>query len=1415
LEVCDDNNDGFSCLFVLGTKDAEITGGVAGLVVTYHETATDAQNGVNPINPVFYCNIVAGVQLIYIRVYNSGAPQCASFTTMELHVNPVPVPAVVIQDYELCDVNAPGDGIEGFDLPSMDAAILNGQAGVLVTYYETQADALSATAPINTAVLYTNTTPGLQQIWVRLENAATGCFAVSSFNLVVNPLPGVTAPAPMNACANGNTGTADFNLTLNDAVISGNAPGVAVSYYATLSDAQNELGALASPYTSASGVIFVRVEDIATGCFDTTTLTLNVTQGPVAVTPTPLQVCDPNSDCFSEFDLESASNQIGGGGIPAGVTITYHETLTDAQNGVNPLASPYTNIVACLQTIHVRVSYDLTGCSNFVELQLIVNPTPQATEIPGLEVCDDNTDGIGVFNLSLATAGILTGLNAADHTVSYYETQVNAQAANNPISNVFAYSNTTPNTQVIWVRVEHNTTGCFDVVPLTLTVNPLPSAPSPAAAPYSLCDYNNPGDEIEVFDLGSQVAGILAGQTGVAVTFHETFADAIAGAAPLANLYTNGPNAQTIFVRVENEATGCFVTTTMDLRVEPLPVLLAPPGPVVECDMDEDGITVFDLTALVVDMVQGAPDITVTFHETQTDAQTGATAIPNPAAYTNVVPFAQFIWVRAQNTLTGCYSVIRIELDVVPAPEIPVLDDLTLCDDQGNAQDGFRVFDLTVQTPIILAAQPGPPANYQVGYYTTQALADAGTNPIVNASSYTNQSNPQVIYFRVSDVTGQCYSTGSFSLIVGLPLALITPAPLALCDDGPTTPVPQTVFDLTVKDNEITQNLPGYTVTYYPSYAQALVQSGAISAADQGAYTNLTNPQTLGVVVENAQGCISVITLDIRVLPLPTPQQDPEPLEACDNVLPQGTEIFDLTQNQAYIADGDPNLTFEYYPSEQDALDGTLLIANPTAYEGSGSVWVMVMNAQVDFFGQNCYELVEQVLIVNPLPDVALAVDYTICDPGIAGTAVFTLDSQDANVLLAPQVAADFTITYHISQADALSGANPLPNSYTNAGNPQNIYVHVENNTTGCVSATTVVTLSVAAGAVSASPAAYAVCDTDTDGLLDFDLETLFNPEVLAGQNPALFTVAYFASQADALANTGVLATPGYITGTATLWAVVTNTTTLCRSTPASVSITVEPLANPVITSSGGNSICVEWGTEALLSGLTLFSNLDPADYIFQWFLNGAAITGATGTNHVIDTVAPGAYTVEATSISALACPSGVSQAFDVEQSGPPVQPAYTLSNAFADNQTITVTVQGYGDYLYSLDGGPFLDNGGVFTNVGPGLHDIVIQDGNTISCGSIGINAINVIDYPPYFTPNGDGIHDYWNIIGLDTQPSTKIYIFDRYGKLLKQISSTSPGWDGTYNGQPMPSTDYWFTVFYPEAGTTKEFKAHFSLKR
>ncbi|VAV84841.1 hypothetical protein MNBD_BACTEROID02-98, partial [hydrothermal vent metagenome] len=76
------------------------------------------------------------------------------------------------------------------------------------------------------------------------------------------------------------------------------------------------------------------------------------------------------------------------------------------------------------------------------------------------------------------------------------------------------------------------------------------------------------------------------------------------------------------------------------------------------------------------------------------------------------------------------------------------------------------------------------------------------------------------------------------------------------------------------------------------------------------------------------------------------------------------------------------------------------------------------------------------------------------------------------------------------------------------------------------------------------------------------------------------------------------------------------------------------------------------------------------------------------------------------------------------------------------------------------------------------------------------------------------DGYNDTWQVYGVNvaSQFESIIYIFDRYGKLLKQLSPQSLGWDGTFNGQDLPSNDYWFQVKLQDG---RIFKSHFSLKR
>jgi gliding motility-associated-like protein len=153
------------------------------------------------------------------------------------------------------------------------------------------------------------------------------------------------------------------------------------------------------------------------------------------------------------------------------------------------------------------------------------------------------------------------------------------------------------------------------------------------------------------------------------------------------------------------------------------------------------------------------------------------------------------------------------------------------------------------------------------------------------------------------------------------------------------------------------------------------------------------------------------------------------------------------------------------------------------------------------------------------------------------------------------------------------------------------------------------------------------------------------------------------------------------------------------------------------------------------------------------------------------------------------------------------------VSEAFSANNTIVVNATSEGNYQYQLDNDiPQSQN--VFENVSPGKHTVTVFDVN--SCSPPILKEISILDYPKFFTPNGDGFNETWNITALKGQTQSKIFIFDRFGKLLKQISPDYGGWDGKFNGHELPSTDYWFTVSYNEEdGRDKVFKSHFTLKR
>ena len=269
----------------------------------------------------------------------------------------------------------------------------------------------------------------------------------------------------------------------------------------------------------------------------------------------------------------------------------------------------------------------------------------------------------------------------------------------------------------------------------------------------------------------------------------------------------------------------------------------------------------------------------------------------------------------------------------------------------------------------------------------------------------------------------------------------------------------------------------------------------------------------------------------------------------------------------------------------------------------------------------------------------------------------------------------------------------------------------------------------------------------------------------------------------------------------------VTPTANNCSGTPLKITITVNPAPLPQMIN---GVICVDQTTNVSYKNYIFDTQLSNAIYDFAWYLDGVIINGAVNNTYEADE--SGTYSVVVTN-TLTGCKSVMTSATVID-SYPGLTVDTTQTLAFSDNATIEVTVSGgNATLLYSLDNGP-TQNSNIFTDVDPGTHTVVVTDTN--GCTYL-TKTVTVIGYPTYFTPNGDGFHDTWNIIGLGA--SAKIFIFDRYGKLVKQISPIGEGWDGTLNGEPLISTDYWFTVDYtedfPTVGTSKVFKSHFSLKR
>ena len=528
------------------------------------------------------------------------------------------------------------------------------------------------------------------------------------------------------------------------------------------------------------------------------------------------------------------------------------------------------------------------------------------------------------------------------------------------------------------------------------------------------------------------------------------------------------------------------------------------------------------------------------------------------------------------------------------------------------------------------------------------------------------------------------------------------------------------------------------------------------------------------------------------------------------------------------------NIRVTLHTISDDALTGDNPIDVETNFTNTTAtlqpIWARIVNIDVSNADFEClgYEHVAT-LHVEPRPVANVVTLAQQCD----GDSALDLDSQDGmfpfdtSTIQATLVGAqtNVTTTYtYVDDKGVSQTAATLPNPFLSPSQTVQIKIELDSALSGitnpdglCYDTTTLELV------VNDSPEAYPVtiaaqCDDgvdDTDLYSEFDTSTvittlLTNPITGVMQNLSDYTLSFSYKDDQGIDQTAATLPNPFNTKTQTVTVTVTNPLNLNCVITQNIEFVVNPL--PLFERSDSTTI-VCLNLDPIPIGV---KSSDSRTYSYTWTRNGTAFSpNIASVDSSILIGVGGEYEVTAKTTDGTNCTRSLKITINESIIATIEEKDIVVKDLTKDgNNTITIKTEtlGIGDYEYAIDDitGPYQEEP-LFEKVRPGIHTIYVRDKN--NCGIAKIE-VSVIGYKKFFTPNGDGYHDKWKILGIraDFQAKTTIYIFDRYGKLIKELDPLSEGWDGTFKGKPMPATDYWFRVNLEDG---REFKSHFSLVR
>ena len=915
----------------------------------------------------------------------------------------------------------------------------------------------------------------------------------------------------------------------------------------------------------------------------------------------------------------------------------------------------------------------------------------------------------------------------------------------------------------------------------------------------------------------------------------------IAGVANSSQLEVSPLETTSYFVRVTTNGVVCD-SAPFTVTINPLPVANTVSDALEICIDNSNGAIAstdlqgsFDLTSKEAAILGSQNDTNhaVAYYTSRDGAENeiAAAKILTPDAYTNTSN-PQTIYYRVTNTDTDCVSDIgELTIKANALPPTITIPDFEACDDltSGSDEDGILRFDLATQTAVIEGLL-GNTTQWSISYHETVADAEA-ENAITEYTTSVSDTRTKKIVVRLEDNTTGCYRIDNTIDLVVLRITKISESSFLReqCDTD-TDGVVQD--NLTLYNAFFSANHENETFTYYTDTAH---DNQIINPEE---FYNTSMNQMVYVKITNSNGCERTfdpatgdpLTIEIRVRASYIKDAFLETYYTClDPSVKTNTGLSTFEKavfgdlETALIAEhpafANNNVTIQFYETESDAASKVNPIDTSQDYNNttpnSQEIWAAVDAnglSETTCLGlkQVANFIVEPLAILHPV-SIPRQCDGDSANDLNAQDGLFPFDTSTVmSQLLLGQNPADYNITF-FDENDVVISTNGFPAEYLSPS--QAVRVVVENNPSNVTPACyqeALITFTVDDSPEIGNYTLAAVCDND-DGVLDglgvFDTTSL-NAELLAGQS----NMEIQFLQRDGAGNETILGNSlpnPFTTPTTTVVAQIYNPTNAICLVEEYLTFQVDE--NPVFELATDYVFCQNLGFDTI-------SVTNPIDtYAYAWEQNGVPIP-LQSTQDLIITEG-GDYSVMATNlITGCTTTKIISVSVsEIALLGSEDVTIYDLTGDGSNRIEIdnSEAALGIGNYEFALklnDApiGLYQDNP-VFENVPPGVHTLYAQDKNT--CGVAEL-LVSVIGYPLFFTPNGDGKNDAWQILGVSAafQPLSLIYIFDRHGRLMAQIPADGIGWDGTYNGSALPADDYWFRVKLQDG---RSFTGHFSLVR